>query len=49
MLGDSVLRGDVIIRAMMGVVTYHMHGSGVYACGVCRFKFLFYMFILWLG
>ena len=34
MLGDSVLRGDAITRAMMWVVTHHMHGSGVYACGV---------------
>jgi len=49
MLGDSVLRGNDVTRAMMGVVTHHMHGSLVYARGVCRFKFLFYMFILWLG
>jgi len=49
MFGDSVLRGDAVTRAMMRVVTHHMHESGVYACGVCRFKFLFCMFILWLG
>ena len=49
MLGDSVLRGNAVTRAMMWVVTRHMHGRGVYACGVCRFKFLFCMFILSLG
>ena len=26
MLGDSVLRGDAVIRAMMWVVARHMHG-----------------------
>jgi len=25
-VGNSVLRGDVVIRAMMSVVTRHMHG-----------------------
>ena len=49
MLGDSVLRGDAVTRAMMWVVTRHMHGRGVYVCGVYSFKFLFCMFILWLG
>jgi len=33
MLGDSILRGDVVTRAMMWVVTCHMHGCGVYVCG----------------
>jgi len=26
LLGDSVLRGDAVTRAMMWVVTRHMHG-----------------------
>ena len=25
-VGNSVLRGDAVIRAMMWVVTHHMHG-----------------------
>jgi len=49
MLGDSVLRGDAVTRAMMWVVTHHMHGRGVYVCGEYSLKFLFSMFILWLG
>ena len=49
MLGDSVLRGDAVIRAMMWVVTCHMHRRGVCVCGVYSFKFLICMFILWLG
>jgi len=49
MVGDSVLRGDAVIRAMMWVVTHNMHGCGVYVCGVYSFKFLFFIFILWLG
>jgi len=49
MLGDSVLRDDAVTRAMMWVVKRHMHGCGVYVCGVYSFKFLFCMFILWLG
>jgi len=46
MLGDSVLRGDAVIRTMMWVVTRHMHRRGVYVCGVYSFKFLFCMIIL---
>jgi len=34
MLGDSVLRGDVVIRAMMWVVAHHMRRCGAYVCGV---------------
>ena len=49
MLGNSILRGDAVTRAMMGVATRHMHGWGVYMCGVYSFRFLFYMFIIWLG
>jgi len=49
MLGDSVLRGDAVIRAMMLVVARHMHGQGVCVCGVYSFNFLFCMIILWLG
>jgi len=49
MLGDSVLRGDAVTSVMMGVATRHMHGRDVYVCGVFSFKFLFCMFILWLG
>jgi len=49
MLGDSVLRGDAVIKAMMWVVARHVHGRGVCVYGVYNFKFLFCMFILWLG
>jgi len=49
MLGDSILRGDAVIRAMMWVVARHMHGRGVCVCGVYSFNFLFCMSILWLG
>jgi len=49
MLENSILRGDAVTRAMMGVATRHMHGRGVYVCGVYSFKFLFCLFILWLG
>jgi len=49
MLGDFVLRGDAIIRAMMWVVVRHMHRCGAYVCGVHSFKFSFCIFILWLG
>jgi len=48
MLGDSVQRGDAVIRTMMLVVARHMHRRGAYVCGVHSFKFLFYTFILWL-
>ena len=33
MMGESVLRCDAVTRAMMWVVTRHMHGRGVYVCG----------------
>jgi len=46
MLGDSILRGDAVIRAMMWVVVRHMHRCGTYVCVVHSFKFLFSMFIL---
>jgi len=49
MLGDSVLRGDAVIRAMMWVVAHHMRRCGAYVCGVHGFKFLSNMFILRLG
>jgi len=49
MLEDSVLRGDAVTRAMMWVVTRHMHGRGVRVCGVYSFNFLLYMIVLWLG
>jgi len=49
MLEDSVLRGDAVTRAMMWVETHHMHGCGVYVYGVYSFKFLFCMFIPWVG
>jgi len=42
-LGDSVRRGDAVIRAMMWVVARHMHRRGVCVCGVYSFKFLFCM------
>jgi len=38
MLGDSVLRADAVPRAMMWVVTHHMHGWGVCVCGVVDAK-----------
>jgi len=40
MLGDSVLRGDAVTRAMMWVVARHMHRCGTSVCGVHRFKIL---------
>jgi len=49
MLGDSVLGGDAVTRTMMWVVTRPVDGRGVYVCEVYSFKFLFCMFILWLG
>jgi len=33
MLEDSVMRGDAVTRAMMWVVTHHVHGCGVYCVG----------------
>ena len=49
MLGYSVRWGDAVVRAMMWVVARHMHGWGVSVYGVYSFKFLFCIFILWLG
>jgi len=34
MLGDSVSRGDAVIRVMMWVVVRHMHRCGASVCGV---------------
>jgi len=49
MLGDAVQRGDAITGAMMWVVARHMHRCGICVYVVHSFKFLFCMFILWLG
>ena len=48
-VGNSVLRGDAVIRVMMWVVTHHMHGRVSVYVGCIVLKFLFCMSILWVG